>query len=391
MSPVDTSHVFEGVEKRIEISFVLGDDAPAEGLRTLSRSTLDELCLLCKCEIIHHEPLEGFDSYILSESSLFVFPGRIMIKTCGRTVPLDGVDFAVKQAQGLGLSLADVTYSRSSFLFPDLQFYPHNDLLHELEHLSTMRIADRVVPGKSSILGDASGKYWFVHRKEFPPTLSSARSPMVDTPEHRKAEISDRVTVDVIMTGLCQEAAKLYFKNPSLSDSENAVIMAKTLRSVLPEFQEITGKCYDPCGFSCNGHNDAGDASGERYFTVHITPEDAFSYASFEAVFLPKPDLERFGCGSAEKTMLQVESFLRNVVSVFSPQHVIVTICSSSESVSAPRLPPKIVSSPSKKWYVRNAQPYTSENLLGEDIVASSIYYSGVSSGNTGTKPTGLS
>ena len=391
MSPADTSHVFEGVEKRIEIRFALTEGADIYGLRKLSRSKLDELCCLCKCEIIHHEPMDGFDSYILSESSLFVFPTRLMIKTCGRTVPLDGVDFLVQTATDLGLVVTDMIYSRSSFLFPDLQFYPHNDIMHELEHLATMRIAGRTVPGKSSILGDASGKYWLVHRKEFPEPLSCSRSPMVDTPEHRKAEATEHITVDVIMTGLCKASARNYFKNRSLTDSDNEKSMGKTIQSVLPEFKHIAGKCYDPCGYSCNGHDDPYDASGERYFTVHITPEDAFSYASFEATFEPDRGQDRFGSQADEKTMLRVETFLRNVVTVFSPEHVIVTICSNNESVSATTLPPRFSCGGSKKVYMRHAEPYTSGDLLGEDIVASSIYYSGVSSGNTGTKPTGLS
>ena len=119
-------NVFEGVEKRIEVCFTGSDTSPIDGLRSLDRSILDQLCGLCKCEIIHHAELEEFDSYILSESSLFVFPMRMMIKTCGTTVPLNGVDFIVRRAAEIGLRPLEFVYSRTNFLFPDLQQYPHN-------------------------------------------------------------------------------------------------------------------------------------------------------------------------------------------------------------------------------------------------------------------------
>ena len=409
MSPIPPKHVFEGVEKRIEICFSAQDGYPNEGLRKLDRTIWDEICSKCKCSIIHHEAVEGFDSYILSESSLFVFPTRVMIKTCGTTLPLDGVDLLVRSAMEIGLMPLDLTYSRSSFLFPDLQLYPHNSLLSELEFLAQMNIAGRVVPGKSSILGDASGQYWLTHRKDWAATTKA-----VATPDHRKLSslMPNQVMVDVIMTGLCTEARSIYFKDTNISDEANEAVMSKSLAAHIPEFGQIVGKCYDPCGYSCNGHNAIGDEEfGERYFTVHITPEEAFSYASVEAVF-NQPSLVRdvspangyeVACPPIrdEKTLKAIELFVKNITAFFQPEHIVVTMLAGDQSVAAHMLPasfsgpgthkPAKAAATDMKHYAQRNQPYTSGTLLGEDIVASSVYYSGVSSGNTGTKPTGLS
>ena len=387
-------NVFEGVEKRIEVSFAGSDVSPPEGLRCLDRTLLDELCSRCKCEIIYETNLPGFDSYILSESSLFVFPLRIIIKTCGTTVPLNGVDFIVRKASELGLTVMEMVYSRTSFMFPELQQFPHNSLKVELDYLESMEIDGRTVPGRSSILGGPCGKHWVIHRKVF-VNIDGSEAP-VDTPEHRQmddglGQYENKVTVDVIMTGLCPDVCGMFYKNHSETEGANEKKMNKPIRTILPEFDDVQGKCYNPCGYSANGHI-LGAGHSERIFTVHVTPEQEFSYASFEAVFYPSFSRSRsdeFGLEADAAAIKQIQIFLINVLSVFKPDSAIITMMSSDAAVSATELPTSLRTE--KMEYMYNPVVYTSGNLLGEDIVASSVYYSGVSSGNTGTKPTGLS
>ena len=99
---------------------------PAAGLRTLSRPQLDAMLQMAACEIVSVRSGAVFDAYVLSESSLFVFADRLVLKTCGTTRLLDAVPMIIELAEGLNLTPARVKYSRASFLFPEKQPEPHH-------------------------------------------------------------------------------------------------------------------------------------------------------------------------------------------------------------------------------------------------------------------------
>ena len=85
--------VFEGSEKRIEIDFapVLGGDSDAASLRCTGRPQLDVILDLAACCIVSARHGAAFDAYVLSESSLFVYPRKAILKTCGTTKLLAAV------------------------------------------------------------------------------------------------------------------------------------------------------------------------------------------------------------------------------------------------------------------------------------------------------------
>ncbi|KAK1310983.1 S-adenosylmethionine decarboxylase proenzyme [Acorus calamus] len=82
-------------------------------------------------------------------------------------------------------------------------------------------------------------------------------------------------TLEMCMTGLDKERAEVFYK----SRAGSAVEMTKIsgIREILPG-SAICDFEFDPCGYSMNS------IEGDAISTIHVTPEDGFSYASFEAM-----------------------------------------------------------------------------------------------------------
>ena len=141
---------FEGVEKRIEINFrVAADDSKkdsgeiipvAGGLRCLPRAALDVCMTAAECEIVSVRSNEMFDAYVLSESSLFVFADKIVLKTCGTTRLLSAVDPILELAalnEHVKLFPCSVRFTRSTYLFPEEQREHHVSFADECEFLES--------------------------------------------------------------------------------------------------------------------------------------------------------------------------------------------------------------------------------------------------------------
>ncbi|KAA8532810.1 hypothetical protein F0562_033073 [Nyssa sinensis] len=253
---------FEGYEKRLEISFFepsIFADPEGRGLRSLSKAQLDEFLEPAECTIVSSLSNDHVDSYVLSESSLFVYPYKIIIKTCGTTKLLLSIPPILKLADALSLTVRSVRYTRGSFIFPGAQSYPHRNFSEEVA----------VLDSYFGELGSASSAY----------VMGSYDKPQkwhVYTASAGSISFLDPVyTLEMCMTGLNREKSSVFFKSQSASA---AVITNKSgIRKILPD-SEICDFQFDPCGYSMNA------IEGAAISTIHVTPEDGFSYASLEAV-----------------------------------------------------------------------------------------------------------
>ncbi|XP_058736523.1 S-adenosylmethionine decarboxylase proenzyme-like [Vicia villosa] len=263
MAMTNSAIGFEGYEKRLEITFFEGgvfSDPTGLGLRALAKDQLDEILNPAECTIVDSLSNDYVDSYVLSESSLFVYAYKLIIKTCGTTKLLLSIPAILKLADGLNIAVKSVRYTRGSFIFPGAQSFPHRSFSEEVAVLDSY--FGKLGSGSQAyMMGDADNKSQIWH-------IYSASAKLEASPEAVYG-------LEMCMTGLDKEKASVFFK----TSTSSAALMTKNsgIRKILPK-SDICDFEFDPCGYSMNG------IEGNAISTIHVTPEDGFSYASFEAV-----------------------------------------------------------------------------------------------------------
>ncbi|XAR66715.1 Adenosylmethionine decarboxylase [Bertholletia excelsa] len=277
---------FEGFEKRLEITFTdppMFADPAGLGLRALTRSQIDSILDPACCTIVSQLSNSEFDSYVLSESSLFVYPLKLILKTCGTTKLLLSIPVILKLAESVSLGVESVKYSRGTFIFKNCQPAPHRSFSEEVAFLNSY-----FTNGNAFVLVDPAvrNRNWHVYMANVSPPGSNPTAQM---------------TLEMCMTGLDRDKAAVFFKG-----SGSAMTLASGISDIIPG-HAICDFEFDPCGYSMNG------IEGSAYSTVHVTPEDGFSYASYEAMGLD-PSTIAFG------------SMVGKVLKCFSPSEFTVAV-----------------------------------------------------------------
>ncbi|KAG6428091.1 hypothetical protein SASPL_112340 [Salvia splendens] len=285
---------FEGFEKRLELRF---SGSPCKkGLRCLDFSKIEKVLHAVQCTVVSAVGNTHFDSYVLSESSLFVYPTKIIIKTCGTTQLLKSVRPLVDHASTLGLTVRGCSYTRGTFIFPAAQPYPHTTFKDEVLYLEE-NLPKTLSIKKAAVMTSKSLHKWHV----FTACADNYKD-------------DGLFTVEICMTDLDPVLARNFFRrfnDARTGDSAGQEMTdAAGIRSVNRNAL-ICDYAFDPCGYSMNG------IDGSRYSTVHVTPEDGFSYASFESVYATREEF--------------VEA-LQKVVKVFHPGAMSVSTTGREEA-----------------------------------------------------------
>ncbi|KAH7522415.1 S-adenosylmethionine decarboxylase proenzyme 4 [Ziziphus jujuba] len=300
---------FEGFEKRLELHFFGDDPEEVMGLRLLNFDSLQQVLHAVQCTVVSAVGNHYFDSYVLSESSLFVYPTKIIIKTCGTTQLLKSIRPLINHARHLGLTLCSCRYTRGNFIFPKSQPFPHTSFKDEVIYLEDC-LPSNLCYRKASVMPSKSGSHsWHV--------FTAADNGLMMIHHHLPPPHQELFTFEICMTELDRVSAAKFYRRAG--DGKSGDLAGK-------EMTELTGIgninpsaliCdfgFDPCGYSMNG------IDGDRYSTIHVTPEDGYSYASFECV------------GSVYDDHEDVVQVLKKVVQVFRPATMsISTTCSSHE------------------------------------------------------------
>lgn len=269
----DHTSKFEGPEKKLEI--ILFNPQPE--LR--SGGDWGKVAGAARARIIGKRETARLDAYLLSESSLFVWDCCILMITCGRTSPISALDEILKIVDRD--NVAFVFYERKNFMFPD-------DQQSDFE-VDAARMAG-YFPGKSYRLGPANHDhlhvFYWAHENAFP---------------------EPDATLQVLMNDLDPGVMEL-FGTDAGSDSDETGVRSG-LYQLYPDSPIVDSFGFSPYGYSMNG------ILGEKYFTVHVTPQEIGSYTSFETNVIED----------------DYSKIIRDVVSIFKPAKFSVVLTTSLE------------------------------------------------------------
>lgn len=278
-------HFFEGAEKLLEIWF---ESRKQKGsLRQIPREELVSMLDIACCHILHSKSNEYMDSYVLSESSMFISDNRFILKTCGTTKLLATVEHMIHLANVYGSLdiVTNVYYSRKNFLRPHLQPEIHQNFDNEVSHLDS-----HFQDGGAFCMGSLKQDRWYLYTLNTPliaPTYS----------DH---------TLEILMNDIPQEVAKIY----SMAESKSAAECTKRggINRLLPVGTLTHEELFEPVGYSMNGILQGSD----QYVTIHITPEPEFCFVSFETnqgrECLYKQTLRVLDCFKPNKFMITIFS-----------------------------------------------------------------------------------
>ncbi|GEQ69325.1 hypothetical protein JCM33374_g2996 [Metschnikowia sp. JCM 33374] len=366
---LDSTFAFEGPEKLLEIWFwpspeSIPNTVSKEGLRAIPLEKWKHILDLVNCKILSMKSSAALDAYLLSESSLFVFPHKLILKTCGTTTTLACLDEIYHTARAQlgvdGHSLADLTsqsaykvfYSRRCFMFPDRQIHVHTDWKNEVQLLNRHFTA-----GKSYVVGDfTSDDHWYLYmggsghaadrgngndqtfemlmtrldpvktkqfvteRKPGDTSVADGEEEDLDLGHELGLTTMASSTLDAIFqpdtvpgfeVGVSDTNA---IPSPQLSDSmelsddETSQSSCSGIKFIHDAFS------FTPCGFSSNS---VSQGSGGFYYTLHITPEAGWSYASFETNY-PFSSCSR----------VDIVNVLKKVLGIFQPGKFSMTLFS---------------------------------------------------------------
>ncbi|CAB4252651.1 similar to Saccharomyces cerevisiae YOL052C SPE2 S-adenosylmethionine decarboxylase, required for the biosynthesis of spermidine and spermine [Maudiozyma barnettii] len=304
---LDSTEAFEGPEKLLEIWFYPDPCAIPDKTKTLRSIPVQiwtDILKLVKCEVLSTKSTKCMDAFLLSESSLFVYDHKITMKTCGTTTTLFCLEEVFKQVESLlnwkcnidndKFSPYKVFYSRRSFMFPSKQRSIHRNWNDEVDYLNKF-----FTNGKSYTVGRSDqGTHWNLYVTD--TNKSSLVNDDTECHETNNYEYDNDETVEILMTGLNHKCADQFVCNREVKSATSSIDEKDndaddeghllgynmTKKTGLDKiYHESKNSCFhhdafafSPCGYSSNMIIDE-----KYYYTLHVTPEKGWSYASFES------------------------------------------------------------------------------------------------------------
>lgn len=287
---LDSTNAFEGPEKLLEVWFCpSADDLPAScspnGLKSVRPETWTEMLDLVHCKVLSIVESEHVDAYLLSESSMFVFPHKVVLKTCGTTTLLYGlprlleiaalsagfphVEADLNAARPAAAAPYRLFYSRKNFLYPNQQRGPHRSWADEVRYLDRL-----FVGGSAYLIGKMNGEHWYLYitgpHTELTPPVSPVdlddskltTTKFLSVPNESSlngigAESEEDETLEILMTDLDEKNARQFYLEDASAVAEGRYLkQARQARKVAV--------------------NSLGTIEDAGHFNAAVTDDDAF-------------------------------------------------------------------------------------------------------------------
>lgn len=274
---------------------------------------------------------------------MFISPHKLILKTCGTTLNLLGVPRILEiAAQYAGMpTVYRCFYSRKSFMFPERQKGPHRDWKQEVEFLDNI-----FKDGAAYTIGKVNGDHWLLYMASQIDHIanSPSSSPILTHQSHLVPDY----TIEILMSDLAKGSRDAFYFSEELASKSPSTLALNTSRKlgindIFPShLTSLDAYAFTPCGYSSNALIKWGDElmsrsldipsrpyPGEGYFTIHVTPEEGWSYASFECNVPLAPSHD----GGGDPRMIpDIETLVRRVVSIFQPGRITLTLFISSKN-----------------------------------------------------------
>ena len=234
---------FEGSEKKAEIIVAANS---INLLTDIADSFWQDMVTHAKAQILSSISNEHCKAYLLSESSLFVWPDRLLIITCGTTRLVSAVEFFLRQHEPK--TIQQVIYQRKN------EYFAHSQPTSILDDITAL---NEFHSGTTYRFGELDSHHGYLFSMD------------VDF----KAQNSDR-TYELLIYQINQQAVTALTKE-GLNNS--AIFNYLKLDQILENFT-VDDYVFEPFGYSLNAISKTGD-----YFTVHVTPHAHSSYISVES------------------------------------------------------------------------------------------------------------
>ena len=226
--------MFEGSEKKVEIIF----SPNSSSLLNKNENFWRKIVKAGKADIISCSKFPKAHAYILSESSLFIWPHRLVLITCGKTVLVKSFIKILNSFSMDDISLC--FFQRKNEFFPQIQKSSFQKDIKQIQ---------KKINGNSYRFGAFHDHHFFLFHSE---------SDFIPDTEDQTLEA-------------------LIYGSQNIQDTsvETISYLKKSLNEFFPGF-EIQDHFFKPLGYSLNA------VKQEFYYTIHITPEQSFFYISFE-------------------------------------------------------------------------------------------------------------